>query len=108
MSPTGMAFYLLPGVDVMIAIFCDFLQVSSKKLVHFLKTNQKTPFFRQILIIIASVPRAGHRNLGQGGSLKKRIDLKNVGGEERQEDDDEGEDEADILNSGEQKSEAGS
>jgi hypothetical protein len=34
-----------PGVDVMITIFCDFCQISSKKLAFFSKTNVMITIF---------------------------------------------------------------
>jgi hypothetical protein len=40
----------LPGVDVMIAIFCDFLQFSAKKLAFFSNTNVMIEFFQNLAL----------------------------------------------------------
>jgi hypothetical protein len=38
----------IPGVDVMITIFCDFSQFSAKKLAFFSKTNVMIIFFQNL------------------------------------------------------------
>jgi hypothetical protein len=40
---------LSPGVDVIIPIFCDFSQLSAKKLAFFSKTNAMFPFLQKQL-----------------------------------------------------------
>jgi hypothetical protein len=40
----------VPGVDVMITIFCDFLQFSAKKLAFFSKTNVMIKFLHVLAL----------------------------------------------------------
>jgi hypothetical protein len=40
----------LPGVDVMITIFCDFCQFSAKKMAFFLNTNVMINFFQNLAL----------------------------------------------------------
>jgi hypothetical protein len=41
---------LAPGVDVMIAFFCDFRPFSTKKLAFFSKTNVMINFFQNLAL----------------------------------------------------------
>jgi hypothetical protein len=41
-----------PGVDVMITIFCDFPQLSAKKMVFFLNTNVVMNFFQNLALFL--------------------------------------------------------
>jgi hypothetical protein len=43
----------LPGVDVMITIFCDFCQFSAKKLAFFSKTNLMINFFSKFGFVLS-------------------------------------------------------
>jgi hypothetical protein len=55
----------VPGVDVMITIFCDFCQFSAKKLAFSSKTNVMIKFFLKLAVVLAKNTNTFPKNFGE-------------------------------------------